>query len=221
MSLVKIERGSLSDLRCIAIWHGLETPKQAVEFLVERKLDKLKSKSAGSFEKESTSSVVATKTEERGGFEILHKINGDLIEENGLESKTVVLDLRTDFSFTEPFDVMIHGQRVLDIGSWTDLMAAVLFEVKSRGIEGKALLDEHLLLCDLGDTVADHNYYYSYYRNIDMTLTRQKPKAVWNEIARLAEKWGFDVAVAFSWKDHGKACYPGRKCNISIKGSKR
>jgi hypothetical protein len=178
MPVIRVSDATFAGLSALKTWLGTKTPGDTIDRVVQEALEQL------GIERDDEPEAAVTITND-GAMEF---------------------DTAPGLSFTKPLTASIEGKRILN-PRWSSILIAMVSQVKSKGFEGKKLV-EQLQVPAKAERYEDDGF--KYYPDLGISIQGQSASDAWKEIDRLARAWGIRVKVEFWWRRNPKAQYPGK-----------
>lgn len=178
MPVVRINDATFADLKSIATWFGTKTPSETIDRIVREAMEQLGMERDVEPEAASiTTSTGATEFESAPGL-----------------------------AFTKPLSASVND-KVIRSPRWSAILLTMIAQVKAKGFEGQALVDE-LRIPSKPEQYEEEGF--KYHPDLGISVQGQSASDAWKEVDRLAKRWRIPVTVEFWWRQNPKAQYPGR-----------
>lgn len=118
----------------------------------------------------------------------------------------LMFDTTPGLTFTRILSARLNNGKAEKL-NWAGLLMKVVSVVKSKGLSGDKLVTELQVPAKVSTYT---NEGYKFYSDLGISIQGQSAKDAWEEVSRLADKFGIPVEVRFQWRDNEKAQYPGK-----------
>lgn len=118
----------------------------------------------------------------------------------------IQFDTAPGLAFTKPLAASIKD-KALHKPRWSDILLAMIAQVKAKGFEGEKLVRELAIPAKVEQFEEEG---FRYHPELGISVQGQSATDCWKEVDRLAKKWRIPVSVEFWWRQTPKAQYPGK-----------
>lgn len=178
MPVIRLNDVTFANLGTLKMWFGAKTPSDTIDRIVQQTMEELGIER----DDEPEHAVVIT--------------NDGAMEFTSAPS----------LAFTKPLAAFIDGKRIPN-PRWSSILLAIIAQGKTKGYEGKRLVNQLNIPAKMGSYEEEG---YKYYPDLEISVQGQSASDAWSEIDRLSKAWSVRVKVEFWWRRNPKAQYPGK-----------